>query len=131
MDLPALARDTGAAPRRAVQKRSRPRTVRGSGGQLHCRLCGAPITDNSQRVEAQGAHVHTRQNPAGVVYCFGCFRAAPGCTAFGRPTAEHSWFAGCAWRIAACRGCGEHLGWQFQGVDCFFGLILDRLIERS
>jgi hypothetical protein len=45
----------------------------------------------------------------------------------GAATEEHTWFAGCRWRVAACGGCGEHLGWAFTGVDSFFGLILARL----
>jgi len=76
-----------------------------------------------------GNHAHTRANPAGIRFTFGCFRDAPGCRCLGAPSGEHTWFAGCRWRIAACGGCGEHLGWAFSGEENFFGLILLRLVS--
>lgn len=73
------------------------------------------------------SHLHKRQNPAGIHFVFGCFAAAPGCRVIGRPTLEHTWFAGCRWRLALCGSCGEHLGWAFANGKHFFGLIIDRL----
>jgi hypothetical protein len=79
-----------------------------------------------------GNHAHTRTNPSGIRFTFGCFRNAPGCSCSGAPTGEHTWFAGCRWRIACCGGCGEHLGWAFTGAESFYGLILARLVgERE
>jgi hypothetical protein len=100
----------------------------GRGERLRCRACGAGITDEGQRRPVDGSHAHTRTNPAGMRFTFGCFREAPGCRCLGAATAEHTWFAGCVWRVAACAGCGEHLGWSFTGADTFFGLILMRLV---
>ena len=99
--------------------------------RLYCRNCRLAVTDESQRISMSGEHVHTRSNPHGFTFCFGCFADAPGCVAAGAATAEHSWFAGCRWRIAVCRGCSEHLGWLFTGEHRFYGLILGRLVAES
>jgi hypothetical protein len=106
-------------------------TRTGGGRRLRCRVCGAGITDEGQRCSVAGSHAHTRTNPAGVSFGFGCFREAPGCRCLGAPTAEHTWFAGCRWRIAACSACGEHLGWAFSGAEIFYGLILMRLVGEG
>ena len=51
----------------------------GSGGsRLVCALCGVFITNDAARGSVAGAHVHTRSNPAGISFEFGCFTAAPG-----------------------------------------------------
>jgi hypothetical protein len=93
-----------------------------------CAGCSRAITRAEARVARGGSHVHTRLNPHGWVWEFGCFLEAPGCRVTGEPTEEHTWFAGQAWRIADCAGCGVHLGWRFDGADgSFFGLILERL----
>ena len=98
---------------------------------LCCHACGQVITSAAARRPVAGAEVHERTNPAGYRYCFGCFSTAPGCATIGEPEGEHSWFAGCAWRLALCGACGEHLGWHFSGADDFFGLILDRLTQAG
>lgn len=95
---------------------------------LVCARCGAPITREADRVEKNGAHLHTRINPGGFVYQLGCFAAAPGCRDHGPPTLEHTWFAGHTWRFSDCAACATHLGWRFDGpVGPFWGLIVDRL----
>lgn len=100
----------------------------GDGRRLRCRACGRAITDTGARVEVAGAHEHVKKNPGGFVFQIGCFRAAPGAVPWGAPTAEHTWFAGYAWQIALCGGCGIHLGWAFQAAgDRFHGLVADRL----
>lgn len=96
---------------------------------IRCRACGRPITTSAERTTIQGAHEHTRFNPSGVVFRFGCFRAAPGCAVAGAPTDQDTWFSGCLWRYALCGGCGEHLGWSFEGASTFFGLVLEKLVE--
>jgi hypothetical protein len=71
---------------------------------------------------------HRKTNPAGYTFDIGCFRRAPGASAWGEASAEHPWFAGHTWQIALCAGCGAHLGWAFQAEGSrFHGLILDRL----
>ena len=99
----------------------------GRGRKLVCRRCHATITDEGQRVSVEGQHVHTRLNPAGINFCFGCFAAAPGCALQGAASSEFSWFEGCRWRIALCAECGAHLGWVFDGARHFYALILSRL----
>jgi hypothetical protein len=95
---------------------------------LVCARCSHAITSEATRVSRGGAHIHTRRNPGGWVYQFGCFAEAPGCRALGEPSEEFTWFPGHAWRLAVCGSCGAHLGWRFDGASgSFFGLILERL----
>ena len=103
------------------------------GRRLLCRLCDTPITSDADRCEVDGAHVHERINPHGDRCVFGCFGQAAGARAVGQPTAEHSWFAGHAWSLSLCGGCGSHLGWLFQGPAgaVFHGLVLDRLSREE
>lgn len=100
--------------------------------RLFCALCRHPITHQDERIEMAGGHRHTRTNPAGFTFTFGCFREAAGCTVVGAPTLEHTWFHGYAWRIALCAACEQHLGWRFQAPgDRFHGLILERLTSAG
>jgi hypothetical protein len=102
------------------------------GRILVCAGCLHTITTASARIEVSGSHAHTFSNPHDFVFHIACFAAAPGCEAAGDPCTEFSWFPGCAWRVAVCRGCGEHLGWLFEGRDSRFqGLIVDRLAETE
>jgi hypothetical protein len=121
---------TSRGPDAAIDRKEES-TRAGPGARLRCRACGNPITDNGQRRSVDGSHSHTRTNPAGVQFTFGCFREAPGCRCLGAASTEHTWFTGCRWRIAACGGCGEHLGWSFDGAESFFGLILMRLVGEG
>ncbi len=77
----------------------------------------------------QGQHRHVFFNPRGILFLIRCFGNAPGCLSLGSVTAEFSWFAGYQWCYAHCVGCGQHLGWHYQGPggDHFFGLIVNRL----
>ncbi len=103
----------------------------GSEEFIRCRSCLRVVTHDSERVEIQGAHLHTFANPSGVVFEIGCFGAATGCAHAGPTTNEFSWFRGYRWKIAVCGGCLNHLGWRFSsgGGHVFHGLILNRLIE--
>jgi len=92
-----------------------------------CARCGHVITHERHRTTVNGRHTHTRVNPHGFVFHFGCFAEAEGCLVSGPPTFEDSWFAGHAWEFAHCAACHVHLGWAFQGEGRFFGLLLDRL----
>ncbi|MDY7229197.1 cereblon family protein [Hyalangium rubrum] len=96
-------------------------------GPLCCVHCGHSITLERHRTTVNGRHAHTRVNPYGFVFHFGCFAQAEGCLVEGPPTAEDSWFAGYVWEFAHCAVCRTHLGWAFQGEGSFFGLLLDRL----
>ena len=95
--------------------------------RIICAACGYAITTADARITKGGMHVHTRLNPSNVTFVFGCFSQAPGAALSGEPSTEFSWFHGYAWRIAACSGCGAHLGWRFEGDAPFWALILERL----
>jgi hypothetical protein len=114
-------RGTVALPKRDSETKSARRRP------LVCAACGRGVTWEDQRREVSGRHAHTRVNPAGIEFHFGCFVEAEGCVVHGPPTDEDTWFPGCAWQFAHCGGCGTHLGWFFSGADAFFGLVLARL----
>ncbi len=100
---------------------------------LRCRACRRAIARTDDRICIQGSHEHTCTNPHGIVFHIGCFRAAPGGTEIGEETYEYTWFTGYRWQIMLCAQCKTHLGWSFQAHDgdCFYGLILDRLIAPN
>ena len=98
---------------------------------LRCARCGHVITHERHRVAVNSRHIHTRINPHGFVFHFGCFAEAEGCLVRGPPTAEDSWFPGYVWEYAYCSACHAHLGWAFHGDGSFFGLVLDRLSAAS
>jgi hypothetical protein len=91
-----------------------------------CRACDHAITKPAHRIERDGSHVHTRMNPFNWVHQFGCFAEAPGARAEGDATDAATWFAGYAWRMAICGGCGQHLGWRYEGPAIFWGLLLEK-----
>jgi hypothetical protein len=99
-----------------------------------CAACDQLITDQRQRIRVQDAHKHRFMNPAGELFHIGCFAQAIGCRVIGPDSWEYPWFAGFAWRLAHCGGCGRQLGWAFRSdaeargtPTSFFGLVLDRL----
>ena len=98
-----------------------------------CRQCHQAITKPADRIVMQGSHRHTFANPHGIVFEIGCFRNVKGCGYAGIASDEFSWFAGYSWRVCFCLMCLTHLGWMFslKGLDTFYGLISDRLIEPS
>lgn len=98
---------------------------------LCCARCGHVITHERERTTVNGRHTHTRVNPSGFVFHFGCFARAEGCLVLGPPTAEASWFPGFVWQLALCAACKTHLGWAFHGESGFLGLVLDRLTAPS
>lgn len=100
--------------------------------RLFCSACRHPVTHQDERISIQGNHEHRCTNPHGIAYHIGCFRDAGGCVPIGEATAEFTWFAGYAWRIAVCAHCQAHLGWRFQsGGNYFHGLIVARLVSAG
>lgn len=101
------------------------------GSGLLCRQCGGLVTSEHERITVGGRHQHTFANPHGIVFTIGCFRSAPGCGCRGPLTTEWSWFKGFSWRLAHCRDCLSHLGWQYvsRAGERFWGLILDALVS--
>jgi hypothetical protein len=98
-----------------------------------CRDCLHPVTRPDQRIGVDGSHRHTFANPHGIVFDIGCFRTADGCGRVGPRSEEFAWFAGYSWQVGVCAACLVHLGWHFAspGGGEFYGLILDRLIEKD
>ncbi len=115
-----------------AQPDAEPKDAKAPGHEdlLLCRQCRAIITRPSDRIDIDGAHMHTFANPMGIVFEIGCFRSSPGCGHVGPTSDEFAWFAGYSWRIAICGQCRTHLGWLFISTsrDQFHGLILDRLL---
>jgi len=104
----------------------------GGGAVIVCAICGFPITRDNDRMEVGGGHTHGFANPHGLYYEIGCFASAPGCAFASDSSAEFSWFIGYRWRLAACRGCGVHMGWLFESKTGFFaGLILAALTREE
>ena len=98
---------------------------------LFCSACLGFVTDATFSLQFEGAHLHTRTNPARLTFTIGCFRDAPGCRESGIPTQDFTWFPGYSWSLALCASCGKHLGWRFQGpADRFYGLIVNELVEK-
>lgn len=94
-----------------------------------CAFCQAPITDPSQSIVVNGSRQHLFTNPHGLVFEIGCFNICDGAAPASPPSMEFSWFPGYSWRVAVCRRCQHHIGWQFMGEKRqFYGLILDHLI---
>ena len=95
-----------------------------------CVGCKGRITGRASETFVDGAHLHTFANPMGIVFEIGCYREAFGCAVAGPASDDFTWFKGYFWKIAYCRYCSIHLGWQFvnTGGDHFFGLISDRIM---
>jgi len=98
-----------------------------------CAACRAPIARARDRIEVDGAHVHTFVNPSVVPYRVACFGEAPGTVGVGEDSTFWTWFKGFSWRVVVCAQCVAHVGWCFRAVDqadrLFFGLIVDRILE--
>ncbi len=95
---------------------------------LICRACGHPLADADDIYSIGGESEHERVNPYGVTYQFRCFANALGCGIAGLPTAADTWFMGYTWRLAICGNCEIHLGWLFESLDSFYGLLNRRTL---
>ncbi|HEX5752772.1 MAG TPA: cereblon family protein [Archangium sp.] len=130
---PRWLKDSPAAPARATPARQAEDATESRDPEkpLCCARCGHFITRERDRTTVNGRATHTRVNPSGFVFHFGCFARAEGALIVGPPTAEASWFPGFVWRYAMCAECKTHLGWSFHGESDFLGLVLDRLTTPS
>lgn len=124
----SAAAPAGATPASQAEEKTESREP---GAPLCCARCGHVITRERDRTTVNGRYTHTRVNPSGFVFHFGCFARAEGCLVVGPPTIEASWFPGFAWQYAMCAECKTHLGWSFRGESDFLGLVLDRLTAPS
>jgi hypothetical protein len=99
---------------------------------LVCVQCETAITSSSERIEVEGHHEHFKVNPHGVSFRLGCFASATNVGVLGPAQRAWTWFAGYAWQIACCSGCGAHLGWLFvSDSHRFVGLLVDALREQE
>lgn len=100
---------------------------------LYCITCLRLITSGDQRIQVEGSHEHTFLNPGGCMYKIGCFQDAIGSVAQGMPTDEFTWFKGFHWRVAYCKKCFQHIGWQYlqSNQEYFWGLILRLLTTEN
>lgn len=103
-----------------------------------CHACGTHVTRPAWAITPDGEHERVFFNPYGHLFRVLCFGAAPGVTDATPPESGFSWFPGYAWTIAICRGCGDHLGWRYQGdgrgdgaPPVFFGLIKSKLVASA
>ena len=96
----------------------------GEDDPIRCRTCAAALAPRSARIDLSP---DTFVSPEGLVFTLLGVRVAPGCTAVGTPTRYWTWFPGCAWQAALCRGCGAQVGWAYTGASTFAGLIRDRV----
>lgn len=56
-------------------------------------------------------------NPFGYLHEVLTVIAAQQLVVIGTPTTLNTWFAGYAWRMAFCSGCGAHMGWRFSTTE--------------
>ncbi len=97
--------------------------------QILCVSCGHMITRSRWKTSISG-HRHRFTNPLGLTFNILIFDLAPGVTARGSVTQDHTWFAGYGWQVVQCDTCHNHMGWFFSGGSRpvqFFGLIREQL----
>ena len=91
---------------------------------IRCRRCREALAPRSARIDLSP---DTFVSPEGLVFELVGVRVAPGCATVGTPTRYWTWFPGCAWQVALCRGCGAQVGWTYSGASTFAGLIRARV----
>ena len=97
-----------------------------------CIICKNKITQNLNKIEINSNHTHTFLNPHGLFFNIRCFKSAPGCETFSKPTEEYTWFPGFTWQVVVCSNCKIHNGWKYSsGSSSFFGLIENTLIYKN
>jgi hypothetical protein len=99
-----------------------------------CMDCRAMVSSSDRLAAVGGATRHQFTNPAGMDCDFLSFLSCPGAVAQGAATEEYSWFSEYRWRIAFCRYCGHHLGWNYQSSAAetrpkeFWGILLAHIL---
>jgi len=108
----------------------------GKGDTLHCAECDQLIAscDAICRIMDRPPR-RTYVNPQGLICPILTLADAVGLAVDDYSSREHTWFAGYAWRPAACGGCGLFLGWRFEafagtGPESFYGLFEERLVSH-
>ena len=96
-------------------------------GYVFCLACSHVLAHTQDRLKVAGSHEHIFSNPHGFMHHFSCYQEALGCAIEGPAVAADSWFPGYLWRLATCAGCGQHIGWLFEGGDHFYGILVDKV----
>ena len=110
-------------------------------GAVHaCGRCSARVASDVDAVSVGGRPVRSSHvNPAGIPCEILTFSRVTH-VASADPadaTEEFTWFDGYAWRLAACAGCGLHLGWRYTAARPdlelreFYGLLVGALREAG
>lgn len=94
-----------------------------------CAWCMNPVANESDRFQYEGRNEFSFANPEGIRFEIITFARTLDCRQSGKPTLEHTWFAGHAWSFCHCGNCGQHLGWFYMGPQEFAGLIKNRIVR--
>lgn len=99
---------------------------------IRCAFCQHEITRRQFAIEVAGQHQHVFTNPQGITFEIVTYDRAD-CVQHGVATTEYTWFAGCAWQVALCKNCKNHLGWRYIRPDSngFYGLICEHIVESE
>ena len=117
-----------AVARPETTPRSEP-TAGDAEGDWLCAWCHNRVANEQDRFPYSGRDEFAFSNPEGSRFAIITFSRTIGCQEAGRPTLEHTWFAGYAWSFCQCDRCGQQLGWYYAGKLHFTGLIKDRIVR--
>jgi hypothetical protein len=98
-------------------------------GDWLCAWCHNRVAMDADRFQFDGRDEFTFTNPEGIGFQIITFSKTLGCRNAGKPTLQDTWFANHAWSYCQCEGCGQHLGWYYNGPREFAGLIKPRIIR--
>ncbi|SPD75528.1 hypothetical protein PITCH_A640071 [uncultured Desulfobacterium sp.] len=112
--------------------------IGGNGSKVYlCIFCGGLIAHSDRSLILKGNKRHLFINPSGINCDFYTFSACPGVIAPGPATEAHSWFSGYGWKMAFCRQCRQHMGWQYNAVlksavpAVFWGILVEHVITKE
>jgi len=111
-----------------VETRDLPTTYDHASNWL-CAWCLNLVASECDRFQYEGRDEFTFSNPEGIRFEIITFSRTLGCRQTGKPTQEHTWFAGHTWSFCHCAACGQHLGWYYTGPQDFVGLIRNRIVR--
>ncbi len=101
---------------------------------IRCVRCRAELAALQDVMPTPGGGLFV--NPAGLAFEIVRVVAARNVAIASRPTLEATWFAGYAWSIIVCTGCGTHVGWRYDTTagaspPVFFGLLSEAITLDS
>jgi hypothetical protein len=96
-----------------------------------CAWCQNRVANERDRFPYEGKDEFTFANPEGISFAIITFSRTLGCRESGAPILEHTWFPDHAWSFCLCDQCGQHLGWYYNGLHEFAGLITARIVRAA